>query len=256
MGRIIDITGKTFGKWKVIEFAGIISRAAYWLCKCECGTERIVNGKNLRRGVSKDCGCGRKETSGRPVIDLTGMVYGRLTVLRFAEMRYKMSYWVCKCECGKETITRGRSLRIGETRSCGCLGLEIAKECHITHGLSKVKYNAYRVWEGIGQRCNNPNHTYYHHYGGRGITVCPEWDSFERFLADMGERPSPKHTIDRIDNNGNYCKDNCRWATWKEQGRNRRNNRLITIDGETRTLAEWSEELGISRNAVLSNCSG
>ncbi len=109
----------------------------------------------------------------------------------------------------------------------------------------------FRVWAGIVQRCTNPNVDQWKDYGGRGITMCAEWrNSFETFLSDMGRRPSTKHTIERKDNNGNYCKDNCIWATREVQANNKRNNRRIEFNGETHTLMQWSKITGIDRNTI------
>jgi hypothetical protein len=139
--------------------------------------------------------------------------------------------WLCLCSCGNFKEVREPHLRSEHTKSCGCL--------HTIHGLTKT--TEFDVWSSIKKRCLNPNHKSYADYGGRGITICPEWrDSFATFLADMGPRPSPQHSIDRIDVNGNYCKENCRWATPREQQNNRRNNHLLTFNGTTMTLAEWS----------------
>lgn len=109
----------------------------------------------------------------------------------------------------------------------------------------------YSIWSGMIARCHNESHNKFHYYGGRGIKVCQRWrDSIDLFFADMGEMPSPKHTVDRIDNNGDYCPENCRWATRTDQARNRRSNRLITVNGVTKSLAEWSEETGIGRTTI------
>lgn len=112
------------------------------------------------------------------------------------------------------------------------------------HGLSK--HHLYKTWLNMKDRCRNPKNPYYHNYGGRGITVCAEWDeSFVAFLRDVGERPSPAHTLDRKDNNGNYEPHNVRWVTKKQQAHNMRKNRLLTFNGKTQTLAAWAEEIGL-----------
>jgi len=178
--------------------------------------------------------------------DLTGQKFGRLTVIERAEnIPSGKTWWLCQCKCGNQTIVRSDSLKGGVTKSCGCLHKELSFErCkqRMKHGHSMVNIvsKTYSIWRNIIQRCNNPNCRNYKNYGGRGIKVCDKWLKFEDFLQDMGEKPEGL-SLDRVDNNGNYCKGNCRWATWKEQQRNSRNNRLITINGETKCLAEWCE---------------
>ncbi len=173
-------------------------------------------------------------------IDLTGERFGRLVVLkRVANNKHEQSMWACTCDCGKEKIMCGHDLKNSHTKSCGCLKKEHG---HSARGeVSKT----YTVWCSMIQRCINTNATGYHSYGGRGIIVCGSWlNSFENFLEDMGEVPEG-YQIDRINNNGNYCKSNCRWATPKENSRNTRINRLITFNGKTQCLVEWAEELNI-----------
>lgn len=178
--------------------------------------------------------------------DITGKKFGRLTVLGPAGQSKNRS-WVsrCVCDCGTEVLVRDASLIAERTKSCGCLLVEArslnAKQVHkhnTTHGLSRTP--EYKAWREMIDRCNNPNSKSYSSYGGRGIRVCERWSKFESFYADIGKRPSCSFSIDRIDNNGNYCPANCRWATSKEQGNNRRTNRLLTIGDETKTLAQWS----------------
>lgn len=133
--------------------------------------------------------------------------------------------------------------------SCGCLRVENVAKATTKHG----RYNSdiYGIWEGIIQRCTNPNAPFFNYYGGRGITICDRWRVFTNFLADMGDRPSRSHTIDRIDSNGNYEPTNCRWATRAEQQKNRRNARLITFQGRTETAHMWSKILGIPSRTIF-----
>jgi hypothetical protein len=181
-----------------------------------------------------------------PMVDLTGLRYGRLTVLRPLGERTAEGglRWECRCDCGRVTTTQSRHLRSGETGSCGCYRLE-RMTMVTTHGRSRTPEA--RAWYHMRERCWNPQSATYKHYGGRGITICPEWDSFARFYADMGPRPSPQHSIDRIDNDGPYAPDNCRWATGEAQRRNTRSCRRLTMDGRTLTLGAWSRELGIPK---------
>lgn len=161
---------------------------------------------------------------------------------------------MCRCRCGTERSIRYRHLYSGHTRSCiPCSGEKVAK-ARTKHGhnpRNRKRSPTYSSWAMMVSRCTNPNFPWFSDYGGRGIKVCERWKDFANFLADMGERPSLKHSIDRFpDNDGNYEPGNCRWATAKEQGRNKRTSRLISFNGKTQTLVEWSEELGISESLL------
>jgi hypothetical protein len=173
--------------------------------------------------------------------NLEGQIFGRLTVVSYAgKSNSKKSLWTCICECGNETTVMTFELTSTGTRSCGCL----RKDVHTTHG--KCTSQEYRSWSAMLQRCCNENSESFARYGGRGILVCERWqNSFENFLADMGCLPSKNHSIEREDNNGNYCIENCRWATRVEQARNTKRNRMLTHDGRTQCLAAWAEELGL-----------
>ncbi|MEK6884554.1 MAG: hypothetical protein AABY22_33285 [Nanoarchaeota archaeon] len=185
--------------------------------------------------------------------DLTGQKFSRLTVIKYD--RYDLKYghfWFCKCECNNknERSVCYNSLLSGNTKSCGCLGREKTIKRNFRHGLSKTP--TYKIWKGMNGRCNNPNTADYNFYGGRGITICREWagkDGFQTFLKDMGER-SNGLTLDRIDNNKNYCKENCRWANSKIQGRNKRGCNNITFNGKTQCIMAWSEEVNIPRRLI------
>lgn len=175
-----------------------------------------------------------------------GEKFGRLTVTgeRFSDKLYR-GMVMCACECGKEKAIKIVNLQKGLTRSCGCLSQEVRTKTHTKHG--QYKNPVWVAWMAMKNRCYNPEVEMFKHYGGRGISVCPRWlESFDHFAIDMGPRPTPKHSIDRIDVNGNYEPSNCRWATSKEQHRNRTNNIVMEYQGNTKTLPEWSEILGLS----------
>lgn len=154
------------------------------------------------------------------LIDLRGMVFGRLSVeARDHTNKHSCVMWLAHCECGNKSIVRGDDLRKGRTRSCGCLLKEDRYTRTATHGLSNT--SEYRIWSGMKERCSSPEHSAWDRYGGRGIRVCDRWiNSFANFFTDMGQRPSKAHSIDRIDNDGNYEPGNCRWALPNEQRSN------------------------------------
>lgn len=180
--------------------------------------------------------------------DETGRRYGRLTVLSKAPATKKGQVkWLCQCDCGTERVVRGDKLRSGSTISCGCLSADQSR----VHGLRS--HPLYDTWNGIVQRCTNPNYSAYAGYGGRGVSICDRWLSgedglsgVECFLADVGARPSPQHSIDRINNDLGYEPNNVRWATPKEQQRNQRTNRIIEIGGERICLSEACERTGVN----------
>lgn len=197
----------------------------------------------------------------RKAQDLTGQVFGRLTVIRRGDNKGPNPAWICACQCGKETgLVLGSNLKKGMTRSCGCLRVEFCKEKSLGKdkaipkknvgpkrqpGHLKTKTRVYRIWSGMLQRCSNEKDISYRYYGGRGITVCERWKKFDNFFMDMGDPPEDC-SLDRIDGEKGYSPENCRWATSKEQQRNRRYNIYVEFRGKYATLAEHCEEVGIS----------
>jgi hypothetical protein len=188
-------------------------------------------------------------------IDMTGGVYGRLTVLRFSHSHKTKSgksvaMWWARCECGDERAYRGASLRSGNTSSCGCLNKErsaaAAKKRHTTHGMTDTP--TWRSWKSMRDRCLNPSHKSFQRYGK--LTICSEWvDSFEAFYAAMGDRPDGT-TLERIDNEKGYLPENCRWATPKEQAQNTRSNRYVSAHGQELLISEWAEKNGVGADTI------
>jgi len=173
--------------------------------------------------------------------------FGRLAVASKAE---KPRHWNCVCSCGKSACVRGDHLRSGATTSCGCAASELTVQRNIANAKHRLcNTGAYKSWQSMRTRCLNPNSDQYPDYGARGITICERWNSFEAFHEDMGDRPMGT-TIDRIDNDKGYEKDNCQWSTMTTQENNKRNNVIIAFNGRSMTAAEWSRETGIYYHTI------
>lgn len=155
---------------------------------------------------------------------------------------------LCECECGILREVLSYVLKRNGSKSCGCLANKIASKRLLKHGYAR--HRMYPSWNVMMQRCYNPKNKSYKIYGGRGIKVCKRWHSFENFLKDMGERPKSL-TIERKDNNGNYTPENCIWATRKRQANNTRNNTIYTINGKSKTLAQWADEIGVNHSTII-----
>lgn len=184
------------------------------------------------------------------IIANEGDVFGRLKVLVLRAANKSGAYYhLCLCDCGKEKLIMSSNLTRGKSKSCGCLSKEITSARASTHGKSKSA--EYATWSRIWARCTNPRLERWEQYGGRGIKVSEEWRDFERFYEDMGDRPSSKHSIGRIDNDGGYCKENCRWETAIEQGSNTSRNVFIEHDGARLTIAQWSRKLGMDYSVII-----
>lgn len=179
--------------------------------------------------------------------NLIGQTFSRLTVIE-GPIRIRSGegiclVWRCACTCGAIKDINGSNLRLRKTLSCGCLQKERASAVSITHGMSRS--SEYNIWCKMHLRCEDPKVKNYNNYGGRGISVCERWGTFENFIFDMGLRPTRKHSIERLNNNLGYGPTNCIWATAKTQCNNTRVNVNLTFNGETLTLAQWSARIGI-----------
>lgn len=178
--------------------------------------------------------------------DITGQRFGRLTVTGLDPVRSSTGScrWICNCDCGRSTVVQTENIKRGHTTSCGCA----FKEAHTTHG---ERYTPeYQVWANMLKRCQNVNDPTFKHYGARGIRVCPQWQTYEGFIADMGYRPSSDHSIERRDVNGNYEPGNCYWATNDVQFNNRTNSVVHHVNGKRMTNSEVARLIGITPTAV------
>lgn len=188
---------------------------------------------------------------GHRFINKLGMTFGRLTVIELFDIIDDGVRWRCKCQCGKTVVIRTGAL--GRTKSCGCIAADSIRRISFRHGdaCDDKRTPEYKTWDGIKFRCNNPRCRMYKHYGGRGIKVCERWlHSFSNFLEDMGRKPTRMHSIERINNDGDYEPGNCKWASNIEQQNNRRNNVRIAFRGRTQNSAQWATELGFHRDVL------
>lgn len=173
--------------------------------------------------------------------------------LSIIEERRRRELQVFQCECGNVVAIRVSAAKDHDTRSCGCFNLEISKTNNAKHGEASRRTPEYRAWVSMRGRCFNKNDHGYARYGGRGISVCERWmgsDGYSNFLEDMGRKPSADHSIDRIDVNGDYCPENCRWATRIQQQRNTTSNHVVSHNGISKCLAEWAEDVGMNANTL------
>lgn len=185
------------------------------------------------------------------LIDLSGQRFGRLTVIRRAGSSHGHATWLCKCDCGNEHITSANYLKQGHTTSCGCRNQEVRRKRYLVHGESKGN-RLYRIWQAMKRRCYNPKAAFYKDYGGRGIKVCDQWmHDFPAFRDwALANGYADNLTIDRIDEEGSYCPENCRWATAKQQVNNRRITKRLTYNGKTQSLSEWADATGIAHATI------
>ena len=241
-----DLKGKRYGKLVVIEYSGKgHSGLPMWKCKCDCGNNSVVRAPDLLSGNTKSCGCLKRFKE-----DMTGKEFGMLKVIKYAGSKKGVgSLWLCKCECGNEKVMSRKTL-IGGTKSCGCL-------CKVTKdGFRRKSERLYSIYLGMKARCYNKNDHAYRLYGERGISISPCWlgeDGYKNFREwSMNNGYSEELTIDRIDVNGNYEPNNCRWATMNVQSNNRRNTIRVKIGEREMTLSEISDLYNIKRQTLMS----
>lgn len=189
------------------------------------------------------------------ISDIIGKQFSEWTVIEYyGRNKQGAHYYTCKCSCGNVKNVNRSHLINGNTANCGCKRLKSNADRFKTHGLSGDR--TWRIWKGIKSRCYNQNTRSYKNYGARGIRMSEEWyASYPTFLSDMGKCPSDLHSVDRIDNNGDYCKENCRWATTKEQCNNTRRNVFLEYDGRVQTISQWAEENGIKCERICDRLS-
>ena len=246
MSKLIeDLSGKKFGKLTALNYYRDHKNIIKYNCVCDCGnTKSAVHSGHLKSGSVSSCGCIKFQ-------DLIGKKFGKLIVLNHFINEKGNRVCICRCECGNIKEILSNSLKSKNTVSCGCYGISLLRKYRFKkHG--KYRTEEYKVWSGMKQRCYNNQSESYPYYGGRGINICDKWlNSFENFIKDMGKRPGKNYSIERIDNNGNYEPGNCRWATIKEQGNNKRNNINIEYKGKIKTIGEWADEFGFNRDTLL-----
>lgn len=270
MAELINLIGKRFGKLEVIE-KGPGRKSpngcyrATWICKCDCGNIKEIDGQKLRKGHTQSCGCLKKENKGSHFEDLTGQKFGRLTVLRFisASERTARQYdWWCKCDCGNEVKANAYKLKQGLQQSCGCLKEEMKPRLgEITRKYKYSNKRLYGVYKAMVDRCYNKDNKRYRDYGALGVTVCNEWlgengyDVFAEWAMNNGYQVDAEWgetTIDRIDATKGYYPENCRWITNLKQQNNRRYNRIYEYEGRKQTIAEWARELNLPYHVLYS----
>lgn len=237
------IIGKKYGNLTAIEECGCDkNRFKFYKFRCDCGNYTIKRGTNVEHSKNANCGC---ITIPRIV---NGTAFGRLTVKKFNGVINGRENYLCKCECGKEVCVDGHLLKSGNNKSCGCLKIDKLIDRSTTH--NKCHSRLYSIFKGMKKRCLKPNSINYNNYGGKGISICQEWlnnfESFYNWAIKNGYKNNL--TIDRIDSNKNYCPNNCRWVTQKQQCRNTSRNHFIEYKNKKITIAEFSETTNIPYN--------
>lgn len=256
--KSLELKGFKVGRLSVIDNTdGISSNGSkLWRCICECGKECIYAANVLNSGrITQcwECGLKYKSRKGAIPLDLTNCRFSKLLALyRTNNKSPDGSFiWMCRCDCGSNVEVASTILRKGYKNMCDVCRIENIRLGKISHNMSTT--NTYKSWIGMKDRVTNKNHIHYKNYGGRGITIYEKWiNSFENFYKDVGDRPSLKHTLDRIDNDGNYEPGNVKWSTKKEQMRNRRNTIFLSYEGVVKSIDDWCEQLNIKKHLVYS----
>lgn len=237
----INLIGQRFGKLVVIEKSEKKSSmgGSYWECLCDCGNKKAIFSGSLKSGNQNSCGCSKK-------LNLIGQRFGKLVVVKKSEKKGNKgaSYWECLCDCGKQITKAGSALKNSSFLSCGCYSHRQSKES---------KTRIYTIWSNMKRRCFNTKNKQFKHYGGRGITIFSDWLDFFKFKKWALENGySEKLSIDRINNDGNYEPNNCRWVNQLTQVRNRRNTVKLIFNGCEKTLFEWAEHYRIKKTTANS----
>lgn len=260
IAKMIDLAGQRYGKLVAMKrVEDKVSPSGYktvmWLCQCDCGNTTIVSAKNLRKKFEPTISCGCYLHSVRN--DLSGKIFGRLTVLDRAPNTtssggHSIVRYHCICACGNKVVVKYMNLVGGLTKSCGCLQRELTSERSTTHGKSKT--DIYKVWVSMKKRCYNKQNKDYKYYGEKGVGVCDDWrDDFEKFYDWSSNNGYKKGlTIDRIEVNGDYSPNNCRWVDWIVQQNNTTRNIYYFIDNEYKTIAEISRKYNINDETLRS----
>lgn len=255
MKKPLDLIGQRFSRLIVVQraadhFEPSGKKVIRWECLCDCGKSTIVSGSQLRKGKTKSCGC-----LDHP--DITGQKFGKLIVLRVGTPKIKpcgktVKKWLCKCDCGNLAEVATSDLTSGHTTSCGCVKRNALAAATIKHGMTGTRI--YNIYRGICARCYNKKSTAYVNWGGRGIIICSEWlgeNGFNNFYKwSISHGYADDLTIDRIDNDGNYEPENCRWTSLLVQANNTRKNVYITYNGKTQSLPDWCRELDLEYSMI------
>lgn len=247
--KFVDISGERYGSLVVVKFSKMGKHSSHWICQCDCGNLKEVSKTGLKCGTTT---CADPASHPR-MESLAGKRFGFLvaeTPTHTKGRSRRIVAWECKCDCGNRATVGAQRLKSGNTKSCGCLAK--LTQSRLSHGFCRKSGRAseYTSWSMMKNRCSNPKANRYHNYGGRGIKVCKRWNKFENFLADMGLKPTPKHSLERINNNGDYEPSNCRWATPKEQGQNTSTNVMLEVRGFKRPLTTWAVISGIKSSTI------